>query len=932
MVKPSGETTFHKKFPLFTELLRESEKTYCRKEEKCPATAPVLSERYRNDRNNQHILTTYGDQNNMEKETTESKSGEDVMAPIVLQDPPKCKLKRQLSIDTVERSEALRIHKKAASTPMKESPEVNFRPQEEGVTQKSIGKARSNFEFKDEVDGSSPSCSVRTSRHIDRIDSGIDSDESVSRSRRNLRRHMTSDDEDVTSHCAPFTKVPHIYCSPTGDEHTPYDKPPLLSPNRFNLADIGLTSPFINLTPRGAKGEDEVFVFPDSVAHRKVSPYKGSSCKGEPVADVLDREISERYSRSTRNANRQSYEREVDSLDKNRKRTGERDRERDKYGSYTEVENENRGGYVTPKGFVWPKTATVTEPLPLSPRIVTASPKSRSSSTTSASASKSAERDEYGDYDDEKLRMKLRMLERAHAHAKEIYGSPPATRGYEVSDLSPKSRQARDIAGRATFKSISCVDRSPNEKDIIETTEEVRKFYERSISDPRYSPSQLRSVIQKPSPLARDLPNSRVGEAIPESGQPERFHSPLRDDVRRRLFRKGYPDYDRQTSYPDRRGSSSSHVTTDIPPEVLTFLQSRNFHPEELENLKDILRRGGTPPLSSSPTKSFPYNMTSQGHYGDVTEEYSNYWGQGLLACADGVERPRGPLRERRLGEIDVHVTCDKVQEILRELDHDDRNCKCGKIEEEIKSMAINAYSKILRADRGRDAYEQFQREKAETDAMVYDSMKNLCGIKCLCKYGRTLEDVYSGSVVFRLHCPTLDALLDLWHTYRVGDLGRQIQGAFVTRGLLDRHGCDVIELRVQIAWKDFVQCKEELELQAENAANRTPTKQITVIHARSRSEPASVTKQANQIRISKGPMSPFRERMCSDSSVELSPRRAFQEINSGKFPIHPPPSASRKFFPEVLLAATDAVDDTGSAKSPPVSPTSEQENVELKV
>ncbi|KAH3868917.1 hypothetical protein DPMN_032073 [Dreissena polymorpha] len=83
------------------------------------------------------------------------------MAPIVLQDPPKCKLKRQLSIDTVERSEALRIHKKAASTPMKESPEVNFRPQEEGVTQKSIGKARSNFEFKDEVDGSSPSCSVR---------------------------------------------------------------------------------------------------------------------------------------------------------------------------------------------------------------------------------------------------------------------------------------------------------------------------------------------------------------------------------------------------------------------------------------------------------------------------------------------------------------------------------------------------------------------------------------------------------------------------------------------------------------------------------------------------------------------------------------------------------------------------------------------------
>ena len=53
-----------------------------------------------------------------------------------------------------------------------------------------------------------------------------------------------------------------------------------------------------------------------------------------------------------------------------------------------------------------------------------------------------------------------------------------------------------------------------------------------------------------------------------------------------------------------------------------------------------------------------------------------------------------------------------------------------------------------------------------------------------------------------------------------------------------------------------------------------------TIFHARSRSEPASVTKQANQLLTPKKKvLSPFRERFCSDSSVELSPRRAFQEM-----------------------------------------------------
>lgn len=59
-----------------------------------------------------------------------------------------------------------------------------------------------------------------------------------------------------------------------------------------------------------------------------------------------------------------------------------------------------------------------------------------------------------------------------------------------------------------------------------------------------------------------------------------------------------------------------------------------------------------------------------------------------------------------------------------------------------------------------------------------------------------------------------------------------------------------------------------------------TPNKSpLTPIHCRSRSEPASVSKQANQVLQTKTTLSPFRERICSDSSVELSPRKAFQEL-----------------------------------------------------
>ena len=62
----------------------------------------------------------------------------------------------------------------------------------------------------------------------------------------------------------------------------------------------------------------------------------------------------------------------------------------------------------------------------------------------------------------------------------------------------------------------------------------------------------------------------------------------------------------------------------------------------------------------------------------------------------------------------------------------------------------------------------------------------------------------------------------------------------------------------------------------------RTPAKQIAVIHARSRSEPAFMgLKQEDNKRGQRTPASPFRDRFMSDSSMDSprSPRRVFQEL-----------------------------------------------------
>lgn len=125
--------------------------------------------------------------------------------------------------------------------------------------------------------------------------------------------------------------------------------------------------------------------------------------------------------------------------------------------------------------------------------------------------------------------------------------------------------------------------------------------------------------------------------------------------------------------------------------------------------------------------------------------------------------------------------------------------------------MAMDAYSKIRRANRSVEAHDQFQSELNETNTNVYNSMRVLCGIKCLCKYGRTLDEVFTGSVVFRLHCPNVDALLDLWNLYKSGELLKLLNDAFVNEELLEKYDCEKINLNVGIDWNDYLKCKQEL-------------------------------------------------------------------------------------------------------------------------
>lgn len=169
-------------------------------------------------------------------------------------------------------------------------------------------------------------------------------------------------------------------------------------------------------------------------------------------------------------------------------------------------------------------------------------------------------------------------------------------------------------------------------------------------------------------------------------------------------------------------------------------------------------------------------------------------------------------------GDIDVRITCTdttekttKLREILSQLDHNDKNCRCFKVEDEILHMARDAFHKIRRKDDSLDSFNQFQKELDETNKTIQQAMEILCSFKSLCKHGRTIEDIFSGSVVIRLNCPDTNALMTLWEDYLSGDLTKMVNDVLVTKSLLDKFETEKIVLKVSIAKECFESCRDGL-------------------------------------------------------------------------------------------------------------------------
>lgn len=438
-------------------------------------------------------------------------------SPIVLQDPPKSKLKRQLSINTVEQSEFLRSFKRPATSDRPHMPSRRHLPDtsDDDVTDDDKGDVGYTSEGSDDDDDKSrlKSLGYRSKfkglqRAGDEVDGSSISGSCASASISSFAdRSRTLQEQGISQSPGSLQRIPTIYC-PTSDDQPEniYEDAPLASPNRFDLADIGLTSPFLGRTSGGHGPQDDVFVFPDSAAPRKLSPYKTSPSKTETRFEDPDRELSIRKRIS---GERDLFEREerFPHQIKERKRTHKW--LHDDRNLLPEREASQYPEHVCPKkGFLFPKTANITDPPHFSPRVVLADSKPRFPvATATLSQSKYEENIE-----------RLHILQKEVQRAKRVFGTPPKSWDYDSRQKSPTSAKVRDLIKRNTKRSISDIDRSPNEKEIRENAEDVRNTYYRSVSDPRASPNQLRSVIQRPSPLLRDSTRStRTDEIRAES-------------------------------------------------------------------------------------------------------------------------------------------------------------------------------------------------------------------------------------------------------------------------------------------------------------------------------------------------------------------------------------------------------------------------------
>ena len=363
--------------------------------------------------------------------------------PIKLQDPPKPKLKRQLSINTVEQTERERTPKKTFVP--KETPFTTRTSCEQTWTPYIDPK-------RDEVDGRPGSSTDAGTAGVDKMPTG-------------------------TSYPVPIPTKAHTRTEP------------MQSPHYFNLKDIELTSPFLNpnLRRKSKENDDHVFVFPETVDERR-SPTKQSPAKKDE--HTYHGTMPSRYPKqedSVQHLGIQSYEQEQRTANVQRAETKDNSQRKT---IQTQVQHAVPT-YVTHEGFKWPVAATISDPPPFSPRLVTAYPKS--------TYQHQASNDQPTTQSEEiaKLQERIKLLEKEYERAKAIYRP-------DNSHSSPRTRDIQEILRRSALRSISDIERSPNEKEIRRLEAEVKNKYERSISDPTFSPRhRMQRFVQQPSPLGR---------------------------------------------------------------------------------------------------------------------------------------------------------------------------------------------------------------------------------------------------------------------------------------------------------------------------------------------------------------------------------------------------------------------------------------------
>lgn len=161
---------------------------------------------------------------------------------------------------------------------------------------------------------------------------------------------------------------------------------------------------------------------------------------------------------------------------------------------------------------------------------------------------------------------------------------------------------------------------------------------------------------------------------------------------------------------------------------------------------------------------------------------------------------------------MDVHIQCASISKDLRELQHKpNSHCNCAGVHKEILQMAKDAFSKVRRRNDSQADFNRFHGELAEQHKVLLDSLKICKTLESMCKHGRKVKDVYEGSVVIRLSCPTLVSLEDLWNMYQSRELENILYKAFITDSLKNKFHASDIQLTVTLCHEQYHICRRWL-------------------------------------------------------------------------------------------------------------------------